>query len=421
MNILEKINIYLVILLPFLLITGPFLSDLSISLIGIIAIYLIFNKKNYIFYQNKFFILFIIFCIYIFLNSLFSDYIFLSMQSSLFYFRFGFFCIGVLYIIHYHYNFFYEKFFKILLLIFIIVCIDGYIQAIFGYNSLGMKLPQPLRLSGFFGSEQILGSYLVRLLPLATIGFIFFFYEKKNFNLNILIFLIFSFLIIVLTGERASSILAFIYLAFFLYYSNFFSKKKKIIFSIICISLVMVMFTFVPRMNERLLQTKNQIYLYIDEYGVDRQGTKINFFTYDTDAHFRTAYAMFVDKKLFGHGPKTFRKHCSNPKYNYNRYSCTTHPHNTYLQLLAETGLIGFSFVFIIFIMILKKIFYFNKIQKLMSKKNSNINLCLLLALIINLFPFLPTGNFFNNWLSIIYYLPVSFILYEQLNLNKLN
>ena len=89
MNILEKTSIYLVILLPFLLITGPFLPDLSISLIGIITIYLIFNKKNYTFYQNKFFILFIIFCIYITLNSLFSDFIFLSMQSSLFYFRFG--------------------------------------------------------------------------------------------------------------------------------------------------------------------------------------------------------------------------------------------------------------------------------------------------------------------------------------------
>ena len=56
-----------------------------------------------------------------------------------------------------------------------------------------------------------------------------------------------------------------------------------------------------------------------------------------------------------------------------------------------------------------------------MSKKKSNINLCFLLALIINLFPFIPTGNFFNNWLSIIYFLPMPFILYEQLNLKKLN
>ena len=29
------------------------------------------------------------------------------------------------------------------------------------------------------------------------------------------------------------------------------------------------------------------------------------------------------------------------PKYK-DVYSCTTHPHNTYMQLLAETGIIGF-------------------------------------------------------------------------------
>jgi hypothetical protein len=35
---------------------------------------------------------------------------------------------------------------------------------------------------------------------------------------------------------------------------------------------------------------------------------------------------------------------------------------------------------------------------------------------LISLWPLLPSGNFFGNWLNVIYYLPLGFIMY---NLNK--
>jgi hypothetical protein len=34
--------------------------------------------------------------------------------------------------------------------------------------------------------------------------------------------------------------------------------------------------------------------------------------------------------------------------------------------------------------------------------------------LFINLFPFAPAGNFFNNWMSMIYYYPLGFYLYSR-------
>jgi hypothetical protein len=37
----------------------------------------------------------------------------------------------------------------------------------------------------------------------------------------------------------------------------------------------------------------------------------------------------------------------------------------------------------------------------------------LLSCFIITLWPFTPTGNFFGNWLNIIYYLPAGFFLYS--------
>ena len=62
-------------------------------------------------------------------------------------------------------------------------------------------------------------------------------------------------------------------------------------------------------------------------------------------SHFISAYRMFIDNPIFGHGPKTFRILCSHEDYNYDVNSCSTHPHNTYVQLLAETGLVGVMFV----------------------------------------------------------------------------
>ena len=80
------------------------------------------------------------------------------------------------------------------------------------------------------------------------------------------------------------------------------------------------------------------------------------------------------------------------------------HPHNTYLQLLCETGLVGFLCILSLWIFCIFKI-------------SSNIHLyykCIFLGVIINLFPFIPTGNFFNNWLSILYFYPLGFLMYHK-------
>ena len=77
----------------------------------------------------------------------------------------------------------------------------------------------------------------------------------------------------------------------------------------------------------------------------------LNLFSIGHQGHFKAAYLIFKDNPIFGVGIKNFRYECQKSQYKY-AYSCTTHPHNTYLQLLAETGIIGFSFVFLFFIIL---------------------------------------------------------------------
>ena len=82
-------------LIPFFLITGPFLSDLSISLIGLLFLIYCFKKKNFSFFHNKYFYFFLIFCFYLILNTLINNFNLDSLKISFFYFRYGIFVIAI--------------------------------------------------------------------------------------------------------------------------------------------------------------------------------------------------------------------------------------------------------------------------------------------------------------------------------------
>ena len=100
MNSLSSINKMILLssfifcLIPLTYITGPFLSDLSIVLVVIIGIvYLIREKLIYELIRSKIFLLSLAVYSYILFTSLISSNILLSLESSLFYFRFFLFGI----------------------------------------------------------------------------------------------------------------------------------------------------------------------------------------------------------------------------------------------------------------------------------------------------------------------------------------
>ena len=73
-------------------------------------------------------------------------------------------------------------------------------------------------------------------------------------------------------------------------------------------------------------------------------------FTPSHDSLIKTAWNMFLDKPIIGHGPKLFRKKCMEQKYATGIFPCATHPHNFYIQFLAEIGIVGFCFLAGVFI-----------------------------------------------------------------------
>tara|TARA_B100001094_G_C17909938_1_gene660694 strand:+ start:290 stop:796 length:507 start_codon:yes stop_codon:yes gene_type:complete len=139
---------------------------------------------------------------------------------------------------------------------------------------------------------------------------------------------------------------------------------------------------------------------------------EIIIFTPHHTSHYITAFKIFLDKPIFGHAPKTYRVLCSDIKFNYNEYSCATHPHNIYLQLLSETGLVGSLYLFVPFILLI----YLSGKQALsfvtsIKPSMSDYQVCLSACILLTLWPIVPSLNFFNNWNSIVIYLPIGFLL----------
>ena len=308
------------------------------------------------------------------------------------------------------------------LFISILICyssliIDGYIQYFFGKNLFGIELYKDYRVSSFFGSELILGSYLARFFPILFGLFIFLETKKKNKLLLFVITIIFilSEGLIFLSGER----LALFFMNLSAIYIILMLKEYKIYrlwTYLISLGLIAIMLNLFPVSKQRLIdQTFNDFTSHSTE--VDN---KFYIFSKPHNDMYITAYRIFLDNKLFGVGPRQFRNTCE--PYKVSNYSCETHPHNTYLELLSESGIFSFTMVMSVFILIsFLSIKHFA--SKLLGSKKGFFNdfeVCLLSAMVISLWPFSPSGSFFNNWMSIVYYFPVGILLWQRTKYKRL-
>jgi len=271
---------------------------------------------------------------------------------------------------------------------------------IFGYESLvniGKDLTS-FRLSGPFGDEFIVGGYLKNIFLVSIV--IFLIDKKKKLFFY---YLSFTLIIIFFSGERSSSVMFCFFCVLIISFLNYSLKKKVFLFLLLSFTLTLF-FTI----NDNL--RKSTFDRTLKQFGMVESKVSYsehkNFFDSQWGAHFLTAYEIFKDNKVIGSGFKNFRVVCANKKYddiNSHRANsrCATHPHNIYLEILSETGIIGLLFfIFIIFKTI--KI----QIRRMLfsSPDNYLFSLSLLSIFVILFWPLQTTGSFFSTYNGFFYW-----------------
>ena len=395
------IKIIIISIIPFL-ISGPFFPDLIVSLSSLMFLFYVFKNKEFRYFKIKPLIIFFVFCLYCFLASLFVSYdTLMSFESSLFYFRIGVFACVIWYLIEQDQKIL-SYFYYTLIICFSALVVDGYFQFFTGVNLFGFKIIG-IRISSFFGDELILGSYLSRLFPLLFALFLV--KQKQKFEIYFigLLFILVD-ILIYMSGERTAFFFINLSTIFIIILIKEYQKFRLVTFiiAIICITALSLNS---PNLSDRMFKGPSE------DMGFIKSEKKPTIFSEIHDNLIRNAYSMFKDQPILGHGPKMFGVLCKE-KYTHGKESCNTHPHNFYAQLLAETGIIGFSFLFISFIYVLYlALKQFKSIIFKQKRPLTDYQICLLAGILITVWPFSPNGNFFNNWLIITYSLPVGFYL----------
>lgn len=395
--------------LPLAILSGSFLPDLFISIIALNFLTIVILEKNWKYLLNSFSIFFFSLFFILITSSYLSNFTYLSLESSLFYFRFYFFSLAVWHLLDENIKLS-KKFTISLFITFIIVLLSGYYQYINGYNIFGIISSSHTRLTLLFNEKLYMGGYIARLFPLLVGLLIFHFSDKKYRKIMVLVtfaLLILTDVLIFMSGERTALGLLFIStVAFIFLLSNL--KTVRIFSLIISIIIIIIISINFPSIKERNINhTLRQIGVTSDNYSPRHMPM------------YKSAWNIYLDNLYIGTGPKTYRKVCQYSKYDFGKYTCSTHPHNTYLQIMSETGTLGLSFLIIALLYVggnltihllntyLNKKIYFNDYQ-----------VCLLICFFLTLWPFQPSMNIFNNWINIIYYLPLGFYLHS---LNKKN
>ena len=149
---------------------------------------------------------------------------------------------------------------------------------------------------------------------------------------------------------------------------------------------------------------------------------------------FRTAIAVWKENPIFGSGLKSFRILCweVGPKYKhlepkayeventsaasakFSIFSCSTHPHNYYLELLSESGLVGTILMIAFFLVLLSKSFHHLKLYS----RNANPELLFLIPFIVVIFidiwPLRSSGSFFTSGNATFFWLSIAIFLANQ-------
>ena len=197
----------------------------------------------------------------------------------------------------------------------------------------------------------------------------------------------------------------------FFIFPHFFTKKTKIFSILFFFIIISIIFS-----QSQYLKLRYVIQL-TDYFTVEQK--REEFFKKNIYINlYRSGINVFKNYPIFGVGNKNYRvETCAPKKDPKTYYLCITHPHQLYIEFLSEHGLFGT----IILLSIL--FFLIFRILGVIIKSKNYIQAGCLIYILTNFIPLLPSGSFFSDFNSTIFWINFSLmyacnkqtnIFYEQ-------
>ena len=396
---------FLLSILPICFVAGNLLINANI-LILILSALIFFKSKIFKIKYYLFDKLLILFFFLIFYTGFYNDYFFYldekawkgyfsTVTKSIFFFRYLFLYFVLRYLV--------EKqiidlkpFFITCALASIFVSFDIFYQFIFGKDIFGFETPGSGRkLGGPFGDELIAGGYIQRFCIFSFFVLPLFFQNMSKYTkfLIPILFIIF-FVAIILSGNRMPMLL-FIFSVVLILIFNKQTRKFLIPFVLIFAFLFGLIFNF----NKDVRLNFKSFYGQISKMIVI---VKNNDFKNERSPEylkqFETFYETWLMNKYIGGGIKNFRYYCHERPIivKDSRLICNMHPHNYYLEILTETGLLGFLILVSSFLLFLYHSFVKKYFLKPINYFDNKI-IPFIFLFLVEIFPLKSTGSFFTT------------------------
>ena len=321
-------------------------------------------------------------------------------------------------------NLFYNKIIKINLFLISSLCcavflsLDILLQFTYGKDILGYPELDG-RYGGVFGNEAIAGGYIQKFSTFAILAS--FFLTFKNIKNNKL-FIIFVILIfgngILMSLDRIPFIIYILSLLLLLILLKNYRK-------ILALSILIIIFFFLilyknnDLINKRYSSVYNLFQITISQipYLKDNKNKDAKNFEQGTISTgifyyklFTSAVEVSKDNLWVGSGTKSYLKSCVEQLLKYNKnLLCTPHPHNIYLEILINQGVIGLI-IFFTFLFFLIRNYYLNFTLSKINNSCRLLNIFFLTFLVLELFPIRSYGSIFQTVNGTMFWFMISLI-----------
>jgi O-antigen ligase len=394
--IFEKLAGVIACALPFLLLFSRSLADFSVLTIGLLFLAKSYFTQDWQWLARRWIHFSILFWLYLLLVSTpLSQDVLDSFLHSIFFIRWPLFASAIAYWVlvrQRHQRYLLTS----LALVVVFIVMDTWLQYYLGQDLLGHMKHSVDRLTGPF-TKPIPGIMLLRVLFILLFANLVFVSLKKPMMqlFSTVLVLLVGLLTIFITGERMAFLLCvtgstLVMLGLWLQHKNL---RRKIVASFGFVLLLIVLVSLnMPEVAQRTIHSLIE---------------KVQHFSNsDYGVVFNAAWAAWQQNFMIGSGFHTYKLACDSLGVLAQSGMNCTHAHNLYLQIGAETGLIGF----VLFVALIVSIYDAAIVPILRIRAWYWVSLVFVI-LSVSFWPLIGGISILNNWVAALVWLGVGYAL----------